>query len=49
MIGKLIAGIAAGGTVLLVAAAVMMGTARAPLGRALRELRSSGEQEVHGG
>jgi putative peptidoglycan lipid II flippase len=37
------------GAVLVVAAAVMMGTARGPLSAALRELRSSGRQEVHGG
>nr|WP_275585482.1 lipid II flippase MurJ [Blastococcus saxobsidens] len=49
LIGTLAAGIAAGGTVLVVAAAVMMGTVGAPLRQALRELRSSGEQEVHGG
>ena len=37
------------GAVLAVAVTVMMGTAREPLGAALRELRSSGRQEVHGG
>jgi putative peptidoglycan lipid II flippase len=42
-------GALAGGAVLVVALAVMMGTARGPLGAALRELRSSGRQEVHGG
>jgi putative peptidoglycan lipid II flippase len=35
-----------GGTVLVVAAAVIMGTARGPLGAALRELRSAERQEV---
>ncbi len=43
------AGVLVGGTVLLVAGAVMMGTARTPLTRAVRELRSSGGQEVRGG
>ena len=43
------AGAAIGGTVLLVAAAVMMGTAREPLGAALRELRSAERREVLGG
>jgi putative peptidoglycan lipid II flippase len=42
-------GVLAGGAVLVVALAVMMGTARAPLATALRELRSTGRQEVHGG
>jgi putative peptidoglycan lipid II flippase len=42
-------GALAGGTVLLVAGAVIMGFARGPLGAALRNLRSSGRQEVHGG
>jgi putative peptidoglycan lipid II flippase len=42
-------GALAGGAVLVVAGAVMMGTARGPLRAALRELRSSGRQEVHGG
>jgi putative peptidoglycan lipid II flippase len=42
-------GVLAAGAVLVVALAVMMGTARGPLGAALRELRSSGRQEVHGG
>ncbi|RBY90074.1 virulence factor MviN [Blastococcus sp. TBT05-19] len=49
LLGTLLAGVLTGGTVLLVAGAVMMGTARGPLGRALRELRSSGGQEVRGG
>jgi hypothetical protein len=35
--------------VLLVAGAVIMGTARAPLAAAVRTLRASGRQEVHGG
>jgi putative peptidoglycan lipid II flippase len=43
------AGVLAAGAVLVVALAVMMATARAPLAAALRELRSSGRQEVHGG
>jgi putative peptidoglycan lipid II flippase len=42
-------GTLAAGAVLVVALAVMMGTARGPLGSALRGLRSSGRQEVHGG
>ena len=42
-------GTLAAGAVLVVALAVMMGTARGPLGSARRELRSSGRQEVHGG
>ena len=42
-------GALAGSAVLVVAVAVMMGTARRPLRAALRELRSSGRQEVHGG
>jgi putative peptidoglycan lipid II flippase len=42
----LVAGAAAAVTVLLVAAAVMMVTARGPLQEALRELRTSGRQEV---
>jgi putative peptidoglycan lipid II flippase len=42
-------GTLAAGAVLVVALAVMMGTARGPLTAALRELRSSGRQEVHGG
>jgi putative peptidoglycan lipid II flippase len=42
-------GTLAAGAVLVVALAVMMGTARGPLGSALRELRSSGRLEVHGG
>jgi putative peptidoglycan lipid II flippase len=45
----LVAGAAVGATVLVVAAAVMMGTARGPLRTALRELRTSGRQEVLGG
>jgi putative peptidoglycan lipid II flippase len=42
-------GLGAGAAVLGVFAAVMMGTARTPIEAALRELRSSGRQEVHGG
>jgi len=42
-------GTLAAGAVLVVALAVMMGTARGPRGSARRELRSSGRQEVHGG
>ncbi|WP_346623505.1 lipid II flippase MurJ [Blastococcus montanus] len=45
----LAAGFLAGGTVLVVAVAVMMGTARAQLVGALRELRSTGEREVRSG
>ncbi|MDP5183412.1 lipid II flippase MurJ [Blastococcus sp. BMG 814] len=43
------AGVVVGGVVLVVALAVMMGTARAQLVGALRELRSTGEQEVRSG
>ncbi|SEL71389.1 putative peptidoglycan lipid II flippase [Blastococcus sp. DSM 46786] len=43
------AGVVVGGAVLVVALAVMMGTARAQLVGALRELRSTGEQEVRSG
>jgi putative peptidoglycan lipid II flippase len=43
------AGVLAGVAVLVVAAAVIMGTARVPLAEALRELHSTGRQEVHGG
>jgi putative peptidoglycan lipid II flippase len=42
-------GLLAGGTVLAVAAAVMMATARGPLADALRGLRAPDRQEVHGG
>ena len=42
-------GMLAGAAVLAVAAAVMMGTARAPLTDAVRALRSTGRREVHGG
>jgi putative peptidoglycan lipid II flippase len=42
-------GVLVGGTVLLVAVAVMMGTARGPLRVALRRLRSAERQEVLGG
>ncbi|MGY2084722.1 murein biosynthesis integral membrane protein MurJ [Blastococcus sp. SYSU DS0539] len=49
LLGTLGAGILAGGTVLVVALAVMMGTARAHLVGAFRELRSTGEQEVRSG
>ncbi|MCZ2861011.1 murein biosynthesis integral membrane protein MurJ [Blastococcus sp. VKM Ac-2987] len=47
--GTLGAGVLAGGTVLVVALAVMMGTARAQLVGAFRELRSTGGQEVRSG
>jgi putative peptidoglycan lipid II flippase len=43
------AGVLAAATALAVAAAVMMGTARRPLLAAVRELRRSDRQEVHGG
>ena len=43
------AGALAGGAVLLVAAAVMMGGARGPLTAAFRALRAPAGQEVHGG
>jgi putative peptidoglycan lipid II flippase len=42
-------GLVAGGTVSVVAAAVMMATARGPLADALRSLRAADRQEVHGG
>jgi putative peptidoglycan lipid II flippase len=43
------AGVLAAATALAVAAAVMMGTARGPLRTAVRALRSTDRQEVHGG
>jgi putative peptidoglycan lipid II flippase len=43
------AGVLAAVATLAVAAAVMMGTARRPLGSAVRALRRSDRQEVHGG
>ena len=43
------AGVVIAGTVLLVAAAVIMGTARGPLRAAVRALRTGERQEVHGG
>ncbi|TFV43768.1 lipid II flippase MurJ [Blastococcus sp. TF02A_35] len=49
LLGTLLAGVLVGGTVLVVAAAVMMGAARGPLTRAIGELRSPAEQEVRGG
>ncbi|MGY1917176.1 murein biosynthesis integral membrane protein MurJ [Blastococcus sp. SYSU DS0973] len=49
LLATLAAGILAGATVLVVALAVMMGTARAQLVGAIRELRSTGEQEVRSG
>ncbi|MGY2066256.1 murein biosynthesis integral membrane protein MurJ [Blastococcus sp. SYSU DS0619] len=49
LLATLGAGMLAGGTVLVVALAVMMGTARAQLVGAFRELRSTGEQEVRSG
>ncbi|MBW8767941.1 MAG: hypothetical protein JF630_17560 [Geodermatophilales bacterium] len=42
-------GVLAGVAVLVVASAVIMGTAGVPLAEALRELHSTGRQEVHGG
>jgi putative peptidoglycan lipid II flippase len=42
-------GLAVGAVVLSVAGAVMMGTARGPLLAAVRGLRTTGRQEVHGG
>jgi len=42
-------GVAAAAVVAVVAGAVIMGTARAPLTAAVRELRGPGRQEVHGG
>jgi putative peptidoglycan lipid II flippase len=41
-------GVVAGGTVLAIAVAVMMATARGPLAAALRSLRAPDRQEVHG-
>ena len=49
LLATLATGTLAGGAVLVVALAVMMGTARAQLVGALRALRSTGEQEVRGG
>jgi putative peptidoglycan lipid II flippase len=45
----LAAGVGIAATVLVVAAAVMMGTARGPLRAAVRALRTGERQEVHGG
>jgi putative peptidoglycan lipid II flippase len=42
-------GVLAACAVLVVAGAVIMGTARAPLAAAVGSLRTSGRQEVHGG
>ena len=42
------AGVLAGGAVLVVAGAVMMGTARGPMTAAYRALRAPARQEVHG-
>ncbi|MGY1725094.1 murein biosynthesis integral membrane protein MurJ [Blastococcus sp. SYSU DS0533] len=49
LLAALGAGVVVGGAVLVVALAVMMGTARAQLVGALRELRSTGGQEVRSG
>ena len=48
VLAAVVAGVLAGGTVLVVAAAVMMGTARGPLTAAYRALRAPTRQEVHG-
>jgi putative peptidoglycan lipid II flippase len=48
VLGAVGAGVLAGGAVLVVAVAVMMGTARRPLTAAFRALRASGRSEVHG-
>jgi putative peptidoglycan lipid II flippase len=49
LVATLAAGVLAAGTALVVAGAVMMGTARRPLLAAVRGLRRSDRQEVHGG
>jgi putative peptidoglycan lipid II flippase len=49
VLAAVLVGVLAGGAVLLVAGAVMMGTARGPLTAAYRMLRTPDRQEVHGG
>ncbi len=49
LVATVAAGVLAAGTALAVAGAVMMGTARRPLLAAVRGLRRSDRQEVHGG
>jgi putative peptidoglycan lipid II flippase len=49
VVAAVISGALSAASVLLVAGAVIMGTARAPLAAAVRSLRTSGRQEVHGG
>jgi len=49
VLAAIAAGLAVGGIVLVVAGAVMMGTARRPLLAAVHGLRATGRQEVHGG
>jgi putative peptidoglycan lipid II flippase len=49
VLGAVGVGVAAAVVVAVVASAVMMGTARAPLTAAVQGLRRSGRQEVHGG
>jgi putative peptidoglycan lipid II flippase len=49
LVATIAAGVLATGTALVVAGAVMMGTARRPLLAAVRGLRRSDRQEVHGG
>jgi putative peptidoglycan lipid II flippase len=49
LVATIAAGVLAAGTALVVAGAVMMGTARRPLLAAVRGLRRSDRQEVHGG
>jgi putative peptidoglycan lipid II flippase len=49
VVSAVISGLLAAASVLVVAGAVIMGTARAPLAAAVGRLRTSGRQEVHGG
>jgi putative peptidoglycan lipid II flippase len=49
VLGAVGIGVAAAAVVAVVAGAVIMGTARRPLTAAVRGLRASGRQEVHGG
>ncbi|MGY1621141.1 murein biosynthesis integral membrane protein MurJ [Geodermatophilus sp. SYSU D00965] len=49
LVGVVGAGVLAAAAAVVVAAAVMMGTARRPLRAAVRGLRTSDRQEVHGG
>jgi putative peptidoglycan lipid II flippase len=49
VLSALVSGLLAAASVLVVAGAVIMGTARAPLAAAIGSLRGSGRQEVHGG